>query len=224
VAGGEGVQVTVRSPQPISSGSRGFLRAVIAQPTNSVLVVGSSVMDYWTNIATDLAPVPIRNQGIAGTVTSQWLSNTANWSNRVASQTNSALIYYCGSNDIGNSSGGIITPTATIVSNTIAFFQDFWSRYPDAPAIYLAVQKAPVKKTNGRISQVNEVNDQIRNWIATQPRARYVDCNPVLVDANDTALPGMFQTDNLHLTLAGYAEITKVILPVLKEMWYYQVK
>jgi len=45
-----------------------------------------------------------------------------------------------------------------------------------------------------------------------------------LVDANDNALPGMFQTDNLHLTLAGYAAMKTVILPVLNEVWYYQVK
>ena len=221
VAGGEGVQVTVRSPQPISSGSRGFLRAIIAQPTNSVLVVGSSIMAYWTNIATDLAPVPILNKGFAGSTTPQWLSNssTGYWASRVVSQSNSALIYYCGSNDVGAG-----TSSATIVSNTIAFFQDFWARYPDAPAIYLAIQKAPTRKTNGQIPQVNEVNNLMRDWIATQPRARYVDCNPVLVDANDNALPGMFQTDNLHLTLAGYAAMKTVILPVLNEVWYYQVK
>jgi len=221
VAGGEGVQVTVRSPQPISSGSRGFLRAVIAQPTNSVLVVGSSIMAFWTNIATDLAPVPVLNKGYAGSTTPQWLSNstTGYWASRVVSQSNSALIYYCGSNDVGAG-----TSSATIVSNTIAFFQDFWARYPDAPAIYLAIQKAPTRKTFGQIPQVNEVNNQMRDWIATQPRARYVDCNPVLVDSNDNALPGMFQTDNLHLTLAGYAAMKTVILPVLNEVWYYQVK
>jgi hypothetical protein len=221
VSGNEGVRVTVRSPQPISSGSRGFLRAIIAQPTNSVLVVGSSIMAYWTNIATDLAPIPILNKGWAGSTTPQWLSNssTGYWASRVVSQTNSALIYYCGSNDVGAG-----TPSATIVANTIAFFQDFWARYPDAPAIYLAVQKAPVRKSSAQIPNVNEVNNQMRDWIATQPRARYVDCNSVLVDANDTAIPGMFGSDNLHLTLNGYAAITTVILPVLQEMWYYQVK
>jgi lysophospholipase L1-like esterase len=221
VAGGEGVQVTVRSPQPISSGSKGFLRAVIAQPTNPVLVVGSSIMAFWTSVATDLAPVPILNKGWAGSTTSQWLSNssTGYWSSRVVSQSNSALIYYCGSNDVAAG-----TSSATIVSNTIAFFQDFWARYPDAPAIYLAIQKAPTRKTSGQIPKVNEVNNLMRDWIATQPRARYIDCNPVLVDANDTALPGMFLSDNLHLTTAGYAAMTTVILPVLQEMWYYQAK
>jgi hypothetical protein len=34
----------------------------------------------------------------------------------------------------------------------------------------------------------------------------------------------MFGSDNLHLTLNGYAAITTVILPVLQEMWYYQAK
>ena len=221
VSGNEGVRVTVRSPQPISAGSKGFLRAVVAQPTNSVLVVGSSIMAYWTNIATDLAPVPVLNKGFAGSTTPQWLSNssTGYWASRVVSQTNSALIYYCGSNDVGAG-----TPTATIVANTIAFFQGFWARNPDAPAIYLAIQKAPTRKTSGQIPNVNEVNNQMKDWIATQPRARYVDCNPVLVDTNDTAIPGMFLSDNLHLTLAGYAAMTTVILPVLQEMWYYQVK
>ena len=221
LAGNEGVQVTVRAPQPMSSGSKGFLRVIIAQPTSSVLVVGSSIMAYWTSVATDLAPVPILNKGLAGSTTSQWLSSssTGYWASRVVSQANSALIYYCGSNDVGAGAS-----SATIVSNTIAFFQDFWARYPDAPAIYLAIQKAPTRKTSGQIAKVNEVNNLMRDWIATQPRARYIDCNPVLVDANDTARPGMFLSDNLHLTPAGYAAITSVILPVLKEMWYYQAK
>jgi len=221
LAGNEGVQVTVRAPQPMSSGSKGFLRVIIAQPTSSVLVVGSSIMANWTSVATDLAPVPILNKGKGGSTTPEWLSNssTGYWASRVVSQANSALIYYCGSNDVGAG-----TSSATIASNTIAFFQDFWARYPDAPAIYLAIQKAPTRKTSGQIPKVNEVNNLMRDWIATQPRARYIDCNPVLVDANDTALPGMFLSDNLHLTTAGYAAITSVILPVLKEMWYYQVK
>ena len=221
LAGNEGVQVTVRAPQPMSSGSKGFLRAIIAQPTSSVLVVGSSIMANWTSVATDLAPVPILNKGRGGSTTPQWLSSssTGYWASRVVSQANSALIYYCGSNDVGAG-----TSSATIASNTIAFFQDFWARYPDAPAIYLAIQKAPTRKTSGQIPKVNEVNNLMRDWIATQPRARYIDCNPVLVDANDTALPGMFLSDNLHLTPAGYAAMTTVILPVLQEMWYYQVK
>ncbi len=221
LAGNEGVQVTVRAPQPMSSGSKGFLRAIIAQPTSSVLVVGSSIMANWTSVATDLAPVPILNKGKGGSTTPEWLSNssTGYWASRVVSQANSALIYYCGSNDVGDG-----TSSATIVSNTIAFFQDFWARYPDAPAIYLAIQKAPTRKTSGQIPKVNEVNNLMRDWIATQPRARYIDCNPVLVDANDTARPGMFLSDNLHLTPAGYAAMTTVILPVLQEMWYYQVK
>jgi len=64
----------------------------------------------------------------------------------------------------------------------------------------------------------------MKAWVATQPRARYVDCNPVLVDSTDTAFPGMFLTDNLHPSATGYAAMKGVILPVLKEMWYYQVR
>ncbi len=226
VPGDEGVEVLVRAPVPKNSGSRGYLRAVASQPVNRVLVVGSSTMAYWTTMTTDLAPIPVLNQAVAGTVTTNWLSNYSGsyWSNRVVSQTNPALIYYCGSNDIGNSSSTPAVPSATIVSNTVAFFQDFWARYPDSPAIYLAVQKAPIKKTIGRINNVNEVNNLMKAWVATQPRARYVDTNPVMVDTNDTALPGMFLSDNLHPSAAGYAAMKGVILPVLKEMWYYQVR
>jgi autotransporter-associated beta strand protein len=225
VSGGEGVEVLVRAPVPMSATNRGFLRAVTTRPSGSTLVVGSSIMERWTNIVTDLSPVPISNKGASGSTTVQWLPGAPEnyWGARVTNNVPapSALIYYCGSNDISL----LGSPPAVIFSNTVTFMNSFWALYPDTPVLYLSVIRAPEKKNNGWVTQVDQVNALIQTWSLTESRIRFLDVNPALVDSSGNALDaGYFLSDGLHLTVAGYQRMSEWVRPVLNSLWYYQVK
>jgi lysophospholipase L1-like esterase len=55
---------------------------------------------------------------------------------------------------------------------------------------------------------------------ASEPDLHFVDINPALVDADGNALePGLFTSDNNHLTATGYERINQIIRPALLEMW-----
>jgi lysophospholipase L1-like esterase len=60
----------------------------------------------------------------------------------------------------------------------------------------------------------------MENLAASEPDLHFVDINQVLVDADGNALePGLFTSDNNHLTATGYERINQVIRPAVLEMW-----
>jgi lysophospholipase L1-like esterase len=215
LAGEEGAAVTVRAPVLKSSAPKGFLRVGVSQ---RALVVGSSVMAYWTNIQTDLAPVPVLNRGVAGSQIQQWLSGApqGHWESRVISQDNPLLIYYLGSNDIsvGDSADNAF-------SETSQFLTAFRNLYPQAKILYLTTIRSPLRASEGKVAVVDSYNAKVQAYLTTLPRTRFVDVNQVLVNAAGAPLQaGLFQSDNNHLTLLGYEKMTEVVQPALYDLWY----
>lgn len=215
LAGGEGAAITVRAPVLKSSAPRGFLRVGISQ---RALVVGSSIMQYWTNIQTDLAPIPVLNRGVVGSQAQQWLLGASQgyWESRVIAQDNPLLIYYLGSNDIAAGDSA-----ENVFSETVQFLTAFRNLYPEAKILYLATIRSPLRASEGRVAIVDSYNAQIQAYLGSLPRTRFVDVNQVLVNAAGTPLQtGLFQSDNNHLTLLGYEKMTEVVQPALYDLWY----
>lgn len=214
LAGGLGHLVTVRSPEPMSAGSRGFLRAVAGQ---RLLVAGSSIMQRWTTITNDLAPVPVFNRAVSSSTAFQWMpaADAGYWESRVTAQDNPALLLYLGSNDIAN---GNDFYDVYLRLNTI--LTEFWTEYPGAPVLYVSVIRSPLKAANGQALDVDDLNIMMDNLAFAEPLLHFVDINPALVDADGNALePGLFTSDNNHLTATGYERINQIIRPALLEMW-----
>lgn len=215
LAGGEGAAITVRAPVLKSSAPKGFLRVGVSQ---RALVVGSSIMQYWTNIQTDLVPIPVLNRGLAGSQAQQWLPGASQgyWESRVIAQDNPLLIYYLGSNDIA-----VGDSAENVFSETVQFLTAFRNLYPEAKILYLASIRSPLRASEGRVAIVDSYNAQIQAYLGSLPRTRFVDVNQVLVNAAGTPLQaGLFQNDNNHLTLLGYEKMTEVVQPALYDLWY----
>jgi lysophospholipase L1-like esterase len=214
LAGGLGRLITVRTPELMSAGSRGFLRVAAGQ---RLLVAGSSIMQRWTTITNDLAPAPVYNRGRDGSTAFQWLpgADAGYWESRVTTQDNPALMVYLGSNDIAN---GNDFYDVYLRLNTI--LTEFWTLHPGAPVLYVSVIRSPLKAANGQTFAVDELNYMMEMLAASEPNLHFVDINQVLVDADGNALePGLFTSDNNHLTATGYERINQIIRPALLEMW-----
>ena len=214
LAGGLGRLITVRAPEVMSAGSRGFLRVASGQ---RLLVVGSSIMQRWTTMTNDLAPVPVFNRAVDGSTAFQWLpgADAGYWEDRVTTQDNPALLLYLGSNDIanGNNFYDVFLRLDTILT-------EFRTLHPGAPVLYVSVIRSPLKAANGQAASVDELNYMMENLAASEPDLHFVDINQVLVDADGNALePGLFTSDNNHLTATGYERINQIIRPALLEMW-----
>jgi len=193
-------------------------RAIVASNADQqhqarALVVGSSIMEKWAHMAADLAPTPVLNHGVSGSQTPEWLPGSAcqYWETKVMNQRPKTLVYYCGSNDINAR-----RPAEEILRNTIKFISAFRAIHPDVPVIYLSVIRAPQKRIDGLVAEVDRVNHLVREWCATQRRVIFLDVNSALVDAMGQAMQAdSFDADQLHLSEVGYRRMAKLVGPAL---------
>jgi hypothetical protein len=84
-------------------------RPLPAQPQNTpditaaspehggIVFTGSSIFQFWTRLKEQMAPLPVLNRAIAGTVTQDMLDRIGRL---VLPYQPRIVVYYCGSNDI----------------------------------------------------------------------------------------------------------------------------
>lgn len=170
-------------------------------------------MEKWARMAADLAPTPVLNHGVSGSQTPDWLPGAAtqHWETKVVNQRPKMLVYYCGGNDINAR-----RPADKILGNTIKFIRGFRAIHPDVPVLYLSVIRAPQKRIDGLIAEVDRVNELVREWCATQRLVVFLDVNPTLVDATGNALQAdSFEADQLHLSEVGYRRMAELVRPAM---------
>jgi lysophospholipase L1-like esterase len=173
--------------------------------TGGIVFVGSSIFHRWTNLVSQMAPLPITNLAIDGTVTADMLRML---DARVIPLRPKVIAYYCGSNDVD---GG--EPAAAIVGRVLQFVDRVGAALPATRVIFVSVNRAPEKQD--RWDVVDEVNRQIQKYAAAHPRVEFVDVNPVLFNADGTSRVELFMDDQLHLRPAAYVEFAAILKPVL---------
>jgi len=175
------------------------------QATGGIVFVGSSIFHRWTQLSAQMAPLPITNLAIDGTVTADMLRMV---DSRVIPLRPKVIAYYCGSNDVD-----LGEPAAAIVSRIVQFVDRVAKALPDTRVIFVSVNRAPEKQD--RWDVVDEVNRQIQKYAAAHPRVEFVDVNPVLFNADGTSRLDLFMGDQLHLRPRAYEEFAKILKPVL---------
>src|SRR6266852_3815360 len=75
-----------------------------------IVFTGSSIFRFWTHLTDQMAPLPVLNRAIAGTVTQDMIDRIGQL---VLPYQPRIVVYYCGSNDIsaGEDAGPIIERT-----------------------------------------------------------------------------------------------------------------
>jgi hypothetical protein len=79
-----------------------------------IVFTGSSIFRFWTHLTDQMAPLPVLNRAIAGTVTQDMLGRIGQL---VLPYQPRIVVYYCGSNDIsaGEDGGPIIERTKRFI-------------------------------------------------------------------------------------------------------------
>ena len=175
------------------------------QQTGGVVFVGSSIFHRWTNLASQMAPLPITNLAIDGTVTADMLRMV---DSRVIPMRPKVIAYYCGSNDVD-----LGEPAEAIVGRILQFVDRVARALPDTRVIFVSVNRAPEKQD--RWDVVDAVNRQMQAYAASHPGVEFVDVNPVLFNADGTSRLDLFMGDQLHLRPRAYEEFAKILKPVL---------
>jgi len=191
---------------PLGAGQRS------ASPERGGIVfTGSSIFQFWTHLTDQMAPLPVLNRAIAGTVTQDMLDRIGQL---VFAYQPRIVVYYCGSNDI--SSGEDAGP---IVERTKRFIQILHAKSPDTFFFYTAIQKAPEKRA--RWDVVEAVNREMARYARQTPNVGYIDLNPVLFDKQNNVRENLFLSDGLHFRpdSSAYQEFSQVVKPILTKAW-----
>ena len=179
-----------------------------------IVFVGSSIFQFWTKLIEQMAPLPVLNRAIAGTVTQDWLDRVEPL---IRSYHPRIVVYYCGSNDI--SAGDDAGP---ILKRTKQFIQILHKKSPDTFFYYTSINKAPEKRNRWNI--VEEVNREMQAFSRDQKNAEnvgYIELNTALFDANGKVRENLFLPDRLHFRAdsTAYAEFAQIVKPILTRAW-----
>ncbi len=177
----------------------------VAQDTRTILFVGSSIFHRWTQLEAQMAPLSVRNIAFDGALTDDWnrLIDA-----RVIPLAPAVVVYYCGSNDVD------LGDSATAIAGRIrAFVERLAAARPQTTFVFVSVNKAPEKRD--RWDVVEDVNRQVERYATTHARVRFVDVNPVLLDARGAPRLELFMNDRLHLRPAAYEGFAVLLKPVL---------
>jgi lysophospholipase L1-like esterase len=182
------------------------LASLQAQEKGPIVFVGSSIFHRWTQLESQMAPLPIANIAFDGAQADDWNRLIES---RVIPLKPKVVAYYCGSNDVDAGA-----PPSLVVGRIRQFVDRVTKALPDARLVFVSVNRAPEKRD--RWDEVDEINRQMKKYAEKNPHLLYVDVNPVLANADGSPRMELFMNDQLHLRPPAYVEFAKILKPVLE--------
>jgi len=176
-----------------------------------IVFTGSSIFQFWTHLSEQMAPLPVLNRAIAGTVTEDMLNRIGQL---VLPYQPRIVVYYCGSNDI--SSG---QDAASIIGRTKRYIEILHEKSPNTFFFYTSIQKAPEKRA--RWDVVEAVNREMERYSREALHVGYIDLNSVLFDSRNNVRENLFLPDRLHFRpdSSAYQEFSQIVKPILMKAW-----
>lgn len=209
----------LRMEQPDTTGGKpryaGAIAAFLAgdhvepPPKEAILFVGSSVFRQWSALKEQMAPLPVFNRAFGGSRTDDQLFYL---DTIVVPYRPKVIVYYCGSNDIN---AGFLP--GEIFRRIREFFERVHHSLPGTRILFVSINRAPQKKD--RWDRVDSTNAMVKGYCARDSRLVYIDVNIALFDALGEPRLDLYRPDKLHLLPPAYEEFTKIIKPVLQEVW-----
>jgi hypothetical protein len=176
-----------------------------------VLLVGSSNFRKWTNVVTDLAPLPVTNRAFGGSQTSHQLM----FFDQVVPPCHPGLIvWYCGSNDIKGKKDA-----ASILGRTEEWINRVKQMDPTTGVLLVSVIRAPQKHRDGQVAVVDAVNSGYEEIARNKEGVFYVDVNPALQGPTGESRVELYVSDGLHLNVEGYHQMTTLLKPAIEKVW-----
>ena len=181
-------------------------------PQNALLIAGSSSARYWITAAEDFKPYPVINRGFGGSKTTEVLSTM----DRIALPYHPRLvIYFAGTNDLAGGS-----KAEDVLENIRQYIERLRKENPKAGFVIMAGLKSPKRKPNW--IEFDKFNDLLQKFCAAGKNLYYVDHNKVMNKPNGEAIAAYYREEGdsaLHANAAGYAEIVKLVRPVVDKAW-----
>lgn len=178
-------------------------------PKGAILFIGSSIFRQWTNLKTQMAPLPVFNRAFGGSRTSEVLYYM---DKIVLPYRPRIIVYYCGSNDVN---------AGERPQDIFLGFRKFSERVRDAlPGtliFYVSINRAPQKMSKWGV--VDSANATVRSYCLTTKNLGFIDVNPVLFDKEGNPRLDLYRDDQLHFKDPAYDEFAAVIKPIIEKAW-----
>ncbi len=195
--------------RPFEAEIRAFEKAdsVSPPPQYAIVFTGSSSIRVWDNLPAYFPTKTILQRGFGGSELSQVLL----YADRLIIPYHpKQMVLYAGENDIAT---GKQTGQQTF-ERFLALFQHVRQKLPDVLFTFISIKPSPSRR---QFFPENDIANQlIKQYLAKDKNAQFVDIRPVMLGENGQPIPALFKSDSLHMLPAGYKRWTKVLAPYLK--------
>lgn len=161
-----------------------------------ILFVGSSSFRMWKDLQDYFPKKKILNRGFGGAS----LPDVIRYADDIIFPYQpKKIVIYCGENDIASSD----TLTGeTVTGRFIHLFRLIRERIPGIEIIYVSIKPSPSRAQ--MMSRISSANIMIRQFLAEQANAKFVDVYHLMLDTTGRPLPHLFIADSLHMNANGY--------------------
>lgn len=176
---------------------------------NNIIMIGSSIIALWpADLLNKTFPQSnyIMNKGVSGCQ----LSDCINWlKDQIGSLTPNVIVFYAGSNDIGNGASYI-----DVANRFRSWLSRVRSFAPNALIICIGLIVSPSKIYHKIAGTTLAANKELRNICNSSACVKFIDTNVrgLFYSTVDGSLRAdLFVSDGLHLTDQGYEVLGSAI-------------
>jgi len=169
-----------------------------------VLFLGSSSIRMW-DLEKSFPGLNTINRGFGGSQ----ISDSLHFFGRLVPPCKpSTIVFYAGDNDIARGK------TAEEVAEDFkALAARVWEALPETQVLFIGI-KPSIARWN-LYPEMKKVNEAVRQMAQGEPRLRLIDVEPGMIGEDGQPRKEMLEKDGLHMTEAGYALWTRLVLPYL---------
>ena len=178
----------------------------------AIIFIGDSIVEYFPMHELLQSPKILVNRGIRGYKTDLLLENL---DAHLFGQALDKVFLLIGTNDIGKE-----MPQAETLANLEAVVQEISRDYPLAQIQLLSVlpvNEAPAYKSTVYVrsnEKILALNQAYRQLASAYMNVQFIDLYDAFLDEEGQLRPD-YTTDGLHLTIAGYAALSKALQETL---------
>ena len=169
-----------------------------------IIFIGDSIVEYYPLCELLQTDKRMVNRGIRGYKTDLLLENL---DAHLFGQALDKVFILIGTNDIGKE-----TPQTETLANLEAIIQEISRDYPLAQIQLLSV--LPVNEAPAYKEKIQALNQAYRQLASAYMNVQFIDLYDAFLDEEGQLRPD-YTTDGLHLTIAGYAALSKALQETL---------
>lgn len=177
------------------------------QKRSKVALYGSSTFRLWSDAESDIGLNDIINLGFGG---ASLTACRTYFKRLVVNHNPDILIIYVGDNDIGGGASG-----DEVANEFRLFMSEVTEQLPQTKCYFISIKPSPFRKS--LLPAIQRANSLIQLSVDSDPQWHYIDFHTPMLNQDGTPSNSFYDEDPLHVNLAGYGLLGKLIRDALRE-------